>query len=311
MPLDKKTLLPWIALLIIYVVWGSTYTAIRYVVIELPPRAPAGLRFLAAGFIMAGLAYLRDRGRGWPTRRQLAQYALVGAVLLGFSNGMVMWAEQYIPSGIAALIIATVPMWTTLFEGMRPGGEAWTTRLWLGGVLGLVGVGFVARPEGTLSGGHLLAAGGLALASIAWTLGAIYSQTIERKLPVFSAAAVEMIAGGAVQVLLSLAFREDWSRFAGASSTAWFAIAYLTIFGSIIAFTAFAYCLNTMPATTVGTYAYVNPVVAVLLGHFLLGEPFTRGLVIGGLLILAAVVLTTLKRRRIPKPAAACEEPAA
>lgn len=307
----KKSLLPWIALFIIYVVWGSTYAAIRYVVDELPPRAPAGIRFLSAGLVMAAIAAVWEKGRARPTRHQVAQYALVGAILLGFSNGMVMWAEQYIPSGIAALIVATVPLWTTLFEGMRPGGERWTLRLWLGGILGLIGVSFVAWPEGALSSSHLFAAAALTAASIAWTLGAIYSQTIDRKLPVLSAAAIEMIAGGIVQLILSVVFREDWSRFGRASATAWFALAYLAIFGSLVAFTAFAYCLQTLPATTVGTYAYVNPIVAVLLGHLLLDEPFTKGLVIGGVLILVAILLTTLKRRRPPKPAAACEEPAA
>ncbi len=308
---DKKTWLPWVALFIIYVVWGSTYTAIRYVVVELPPRLPAGLRFLAAGLVMTALALWRDRGGPRPTSKQLWQYALVGAILLGFSNGMVMWAEVYIPSGIAALIVATVPLWTTLFEGMRRGGEPWTARLWLGGVLGLAGVGFVARPEGDLTRDALWAAAALTVASIAWTLGALYSQTIDRKLPVFSAAAIEMIAGGIVQLVLSLAFREDWSRLRTASASAWLALGYLAVFGSIIAFTAFAYCLNNLPATTVGTYAYVNPIVAVLLGRLLLDEPLTERLIIGGILILAAVLLTTLKRRpTVPPPAAACEEPA-
>lgn len=311
MPLDRRAFLPWIALLIIYVVWGSTYSAIRYVVIELPPRASAGVRFLAAGVVMGLIAYGLERGRGTPTLSQVGRYALVGVLLLAVGNGIVMWAEQYIPSGITALIVATVPLWTTLIEGVRPGGERWTLRLWLGGVVGLVGVGFVARPEGPLANDHLLAAAWLTFASVTWAAGAIYSQTIEPKLPVFSAAAIEMIAGGAVLVALAVVFGEDWGRFTRASSTAWLALAYLAVFGSLIGFTAFAYCLDRLPATTVGTYAYVNPVVAVFLGHFLLHEPLTRGLIIGGILILIAVVLTTLKRRRPPKPAAACEEPAA
>ena len=122
----NRRLLPWLALLVVYVVWGSTYLAIRVVVLELPPFAAAGFRFLVAGVLMAGLAAWRDRAAGWPSRRQLGDYALVGVLLLSFGNALVMWAERTIPSGIAALIVASVPLWLTLFDGMRPGGQPWT-----------------------------------------------------------------------------------------------------------------------------------------------------------------------------------------
>ena len=149
-----RRLLPWIALFIIYVVWGSTYLAIAVVVRELPAFAAGSLRFLIAGLIMAAVAAVVDRSHGWPSRRQLADYALVGMLLLGVGNGMVMWSEKSIPSGIAALIVATVPLWLTLLDGLRPDGQPWTVRAWLGGLIGLVGVALVARPGAGVPGGH-------------------------------------------------------------------------------------------------------------------------------------------------------------
>jgi len=294
-----RRLLPWLALLVVYVVWGSTYMAIRIAVREMPPFAAAAMRFGASGLVMAAIAFFVDRGR--PTRRQLADYALVGILLLAFGNAMVMWAEQRITSGITALIVAMVPTWLTFFDGLRPHGQPWTRRVWLGVMVGMAGVALVARPGGGIAAGHWPAVAGLMLASIAWSVGSLYSQAVPRRLPLFSAAAVEMIAGALLLAVESRLMREDVGRFASASPHAWWALAYLAVFGSLVGFTAFAFCLNELPATTVGTYAYVNPVVAVLLGSLFLGEPVSAGLVGGAVLILGAVLLTTT-RRRVPRP---------
>jgi drug/metabolite transporter (DMT)-like permease len=294
----RRRLLPWIALGVIYVVWGSTYLAIAVVVKEQPPMAAAALRFLAAGLVMAALAAYVDRRQPRPTRRQILDYALVGVLLLAFGNAFVMWAEQRIPSGIAALVVATVPLWLILLDGLRKGGQAWTVRGWAGTAVGLLGVALVARPEGGVSSSHWWAIGALQVATIAWTIGSLYAQSLPNRLPLFSAAAVEMIAGALAMLLQSWIFREDWSAFASASGRSWGALGYLAVFGSLIAFTAFAYCLNELPASTVGTYAYVNPVVAVFLGHVVLREPLSPTLLVGALLIVAAVALTTLRRAR-------------
>jgi drug/metabolite transporter (DMT)-like permease len=302
-----RRLLPWIALLVVYVVWGSTYMAIRIAVREMPPFAAAALRFGASGAVMAAIAFLVDREHGRPTRRQIADYALVGVLLLAFGNAMVMWAEQRISSGITALIVGMVPTWLTLFDGLRPHGQPWTLRVWLGVTVGMAGVALVARPGGGIEAGHWPAVAMLMLASIAWSIGSLYSQSVPRRLPLFSAAAVEMIAGALVLAVESRLMNEDLGRFASASPPAWLALAYLAVFGSLVGFTAFAYCLNELPATTVGTYAYVNPVVAVLLGSLFLGEPVSAGLVAGAVLILGAVLLTTTRRRpprRAPEAAA-------
>jgi len=296
-----RRLLPWLALLVVYVVWGSTYMAIRIAVREMPPFAAAALRFGASGLVMAAIAFFMDREHGRPTRRQLADYALVGVLLLAFGNAMVMWAEQRISSGITALIVGMVPTWLTLFDGLRPQGQPWTLRVWLGVMVGMAGVALVARPGGGIEAGHWPAVAMLMLASIAWSIGSLYSQSVPRRLPLFSAAAVEMIAGALLLAFESRLMREDLGRFVSASPQAWLALVYLAVFGSLVGFTAFAFCLNELPATTVGTYAYVNPVVAVLLGSVFLGEPLSAGLVTGAVLILGAVLLTTT-RRRPPRP---------
>jgi drug/metabolite transporter (DMT)-like permease len=297
-----RRLLPWLCLVIIYVVWGSTYLAIAVVVRELPPFAAGFLRFTIAGLIMTGIALVADRAHGWPGTRQLADYALVGALLLGVGNGLVMWSEKSIPSGIAALIVATVPLWLTVLDGLRPNGQPWTVRAWLGAFIGLAGVALVARPGAGGPGGQWGAVIALQGATIAWTVGSLYAQSVPKRLPLFTAAAVEMLAGGALLGIESRVAGEDLGRIAQASSHAWLGLAYLVVFGSLVGFTAFAYCLNELPASTVGTYAYVNPVVAVLLGALILDEPISAGLLAGGVLIVVAVVLTTVAKARQSRP---------
>ena len=164
----------------IYVVWGSTYMAIRIVVREVPPMAAASLRFLIAGLVMAALAARVDRGQGRPTARQWVDYAVIGVLLLAGGNGLVMWAETRIASGVASLVVATVPLWLTFFDGLRPGGRPWTTRVWVGTAVGLLGVALVARPGGSgVGAGHWPAILALEGATLAWTAGALYSQSMQ------------------------------------------------------------------------------------------------------------------------------------
>jgi drug/metabolite transporter (DMT)-like permease len=293
----RSSVLPWVALGVIYVVWGSTYMAIRIVVRELPPMAAAGFRFCVAGAVMAVVAAVADRRHGWPSRRQWTDYALVGVLLLAVGNGLVMWSEKRIPSSIAALIVATTPVWLTLFDGFRAAGQRWSVRVWTGTLIGLLGVALVARPQGGIDAGHWPSILALQAATLSWTAGTLYAQSVPRRLPLFSAAAIEMLAGSVVLFALSALLGEDYSRFAAASRDAWLGLAYLTVFGSLVGFTAFAYCINELPASTVGTYAYVNPVVAVFLGAAFLDERLTPGLLAGGALILVALVFTTTRRR--------------
>lgn len=292
MAVRSTRLLPLLALFVIWVVWGSTYLAMRVVVGEMPPAVAAGIRFTAAGLVMALVAATVDRGRPRPSRRQILDYAVVGILLLTVGNGLVMWAERTIPSGIAALVVATVSVWFVLLDGLRPGGQPWTARVWAGTAIGLVGVALVARPEGEVADDHWLAILALQTACVAWVVGSLYAQSVSRRLPLASAAAIEMLTAGVLLLLVSPLLGEDLSLLTTASSRAWAGVAYLAVFGSLVGFTAFAYCLNELPASTVSTYAYVNPVVAVALGALVLGEPLTPGLLGGGVLILVAVILT-------------------
>jgi drug/metabolite transporter (DMT)-like permease len=297
-----RRLLPYLSLLVIWVVWGSTYMFISIVVREMPPFAAACLRFAFSGVIMAGVALYVDRAKGRPTLRQVADYALVGVLLLAIGNALVMWSEQRVPSGIAALIVAAVPLYLTFFDGLRPGGQRWTGRVWMGVLVGLLGVALVARPGGHMSPGHWSAVLALQVATLSWTFGSLYAQSRPRKLPLATASAIEMLAAAAGLGLESWITGEQVSVIAQASPSAWLSLLYLGVFGSLVGFTAYAYCLNELPASIVGTYAYVNPVVAVTLGALFLHEPLSPAILAGGALIVAAVVLTTLRRPQ-PRPA--------
>lgn len=304
--------LPALALLTIYLVWGSTYLAIRIVVHDMPPFAAAAVRFLLAGALMALAATRVDRAHGWPDRRQWLDYGLVGLLLLAVGNGLVMWAERSVPSGIAALVVATVPLWLTLMEGLLSRGSSWSARSWLGVGLGLLGVALVAEPGGADFATQWPGMLGLQVASLSWCVGSLYVKRIARKLPVVSASAVQMLVGGAALVAESALRGEDWNLLASAPAGAWGGLLYLVVAGSLVGFTAFAYCLTVMPASVVGTYAYVNPVVAVALGGLILDEPLTRGVLWGGALIVVAVVLATTGGARQPAaPPKAAERDAA
>ena len=293
----RRRLLPWISLLVVWVVWGSTYLAMRIVVHEMPPLAAAATRFLCAGTIMGLVALLVDRRHGWPTRRQWLDYAFIGVLLLSVGNSLVMVAEKTVPSGIAALIVATVPLWILLLDGLRPGGSPGPRGSGSGRWSGSPAWPSWPGPRASSSAAHGLAIVALQVACLSWTVGSLYAQQVPTRLPLASAAAIEMLAGSLVIFAASWLFGEDWSRMAAASGRAWGGVGYLVVFGSLVGFTAFAYCLNELPATTVGTYAYVNPMVAVVLGALVLDEPLTPGLLAGGLLIVLSVALTTLRKR--------------
>lgn len=282
---------PWLSLGVVYVVWGSTYLAIRLVVREMPPFAAASLRFATAGAAMLALSAMTERGRVWPTRRQWRDYAIAGALLLGGGNAGVMWSEQRVPSGVTALLVATVPLWITLIDGLLPTGPPWTSQGWFGVLIGLAGVAIVARPDGRAGAWVGMAA--LQASALLWALGTLYAKSIVPKLPTFPAAGIEMLAGAVLLFVWSQIAREDLSRLVHASARAWLALGFLMLFGAIVAFTAFAYSLSALPAATVGTYAYVNPVVAVLLGYALLGEAMSPLMVLGAALILVAVFVAT------------------
>ncbi|WP_370415135.1 EamA family transporter [Streptomyces fradiae] len=287
----------WVALGIVYVVWGSTYLGIRVVVESLPPFLSAGMRFVAAGVILLGVVAWRQGPAALKvTGRQLASAALVGLLLLLGGNGLVVLAETSVPSGLAALLIAVVPAWVVVLKacfGERPsaGGLA-------GVLLGLAGLAVLMLPglSGEVQTGGVVL---VVLGTLAWSTGSFASSRIEMPANPFTASAYEMIAGGLAGLGVALLRGEhhgfDPSAVTGRS---WAALAYLIVFGSLIAFTAYAWLLHTAPLSLVATYAYVNPVVAVALGALILNESLTWPIVLGGAIVVAGVCLIVSTERR-------------
>ncbi|WP_055588956.1 EamA family transporter [Streptacidiphilus griseoplanus] len=287
----------WGALAIVYVVWGSTYLAIRIAVETMPPFLSAATRFIAAGLLLAGLvAWRQGPGALRAGPRQLASAALVGLLLLLGGNGLVVLAETSVPSGLAALLVAVVPVWVVLLRtatGDRPRAATF------GGVLlGLAGLLVLTVPG--LSGEVKL--GGLAAvigATLMWSTGSFFSARIPMPANPFAASAYEMVAGGLGCLALGLVRGEQHGLDISAVSTrSWLALAYLVVFGSLVAFTAYAWLLHSAPLSLVATYAYVNPVVAVFLGWLVLAEPLSWPIILGGAIVVAGVGVVVSTERR-------------
>jgi drug/metabolite transporter (DMT)-like permease len=278
-----------IAYLVVCVVWGSTYLAIRVGVGVLPPFLFAGLRFLTAGVLLLGIVLaLGDR-----LPRRLVDWrtqAIVGVLLLAGGNAFVVWAEQYIASGIASIFVVTVALWMAFFDAVIPGGAGdlnWRVVAGLG--LGFVGTALLvgASPAEILRA-DLRGPIALTAASASWSLGSVYGKRHKTETSPYVGAALQMIAGGGAVIVLGSALGE-WSRWHLSARGAG-AIAYLVVFGSILGYSAYTYALRHASPTIVGTYAYVNPVIAVLLGWLILAEPVTARTFLAMALILGAVV---------------------
>lgn len=278
-----------LALLSLYLIWGSTYLAIRIGVETFPPFLMAGLRFIVAGSVL--FTVLKLRGHTSPTRAQWGGAAIVGLLLLVGGNGLVTFAEQWVASGLAALVIATTPLWAALFAGLW---GRWPARAeWIGLALGFVGVAmlslesdFRANPWGAVA---------LFIAPIAWAFGSIWSKRLPMPKGMMSSAA-EMLVAGAVFFVISLALGEHMTGTPSSRSIG--ALVYLIIFGSLVAFSAYVYLLNHVRPSLATSYAYVNPVVAVVLGVALAGERITWLGVVAMLVILTGVATLTVVRGR-------------
>jgi drug/metabolite transporter (DMT)-like permease len=299
----RGSLVAWVCLLIVYVVWGSTYLAIRVGVETMPPLLMAAARNLVAGLIMFPLA-MRGRRRAareevtphrtWPNRKEWLGCAIVGVLLL-VANGAVGIGEQTVPSGLAALLVATVPLWLLSIDAVLN-----HTRLGLaplaGLALGLAGVGLLSS-FGDRSGGiSVVGVVVILAAAFAWALGTIMARRVTLPSSPALASGMQLLCGGAV--LLIIGAGEFGSlRLAQISGRSWLALGYLIVMGSIVAFSAYGIAIRTLPTATVATYAYVNPVIAVLLGTLILNERLTPAILAGGALIVGAVVLVI---RRTP-----------
>ena len=284
----------------VYLIWGSTYLGIRFAVETLPPFLMGGARFLTAGVIL--YTWLRATGTPAPSRINWRHAALAAALLLGVGNGAVNWAEQKVPSGLTALIIAGTPVWFALFDWLRPGGERPAFQTTLGIAVGFAGVMLLVGSRSALQGGAVdfAGVGALVCASVAWAIGSLYTKYTPRPESPLMTAAQQMIAGGVILSLGGLLMGEAstfvWSNISTRSIVA---LVYLTLIGSLVGFSAYAWLLKATTPARASTYAYVNPVIAVFLGWALGGETLTgRMLVAAGIIVLGVVIITT---RLMPK----------
>ena len=303
-----KTLL---AFAIIYFVWGSTYLAVRVGVREVPPLILAAMRFSVAGLVLFG--WMLARGERAPSIREWRSASILGMVIFLFDYGLLFWAEQRVPSGIAAVMLATIPVFMALSEIIFLRTQRLTIRLALALLIGLGGVGVLMSRALNLGDAPIDKWGAVALifASISWSIASV----LARKLPLPSSkvmsSGAQMLTGGILLTVAAGAFGEFRNFHPGAvSREVWFALLYLIVAGSIIGFTAYVWLIHHESPTKVGTYAYVNPIVAVLVGYFLGGEGLSARTILGSVFILISVVVITTTPAKKPAETRLAEDPA-
>ena len=298
-PKTSYPLSVWIALASVYVVWGSTYLAIHFAIETIPPFFMAGTRFLVSGLLLYFV--MRWRGEARPTFRHWKSAFVAGFFLLVVANGGVSWAEQRVPSGMTALLVGTVPLWIALLQWIwkgeaRPGWQVWT-----GIGLGTAGIALLVLSRGGLGAerADFWSALLLVATSLAWAFGSLYSRSAELPPSPLLATAMEMLAGGVMQLGVGLVLGESsqihFSGITFQSGTAWI---YLTLIGSLVGFTSYIWVLQKATPALASTYAFVNPIIAVFLGWLFAGEALTPPVYGSALLIVAAVALITLAPNR-------------
>jgi drug/metabolite transporter (DMT)-like permease len=288
----------------VYLIWGSTYLAIRFVIETLPPFLSAGLRFFLAGLMLYVFARCKN-GEPAPQKQHWGPAFISGSLLLLGGNGGVVWAEHYVPSGLAALFIAIVPLWMVLLEW----GWYKTTRPTLGVFLG-IGIGFLGvwllmAPNFLHRGAHYMNLGGallLLFASLSWSIGSVYSRNANLPKSPFFSTAMQMIGGGAALLLMGI-LQGEYAHFhvSNFSAKSIVALVYLVIFGSFIAFTAYLWLLKNVGVARTSTYAFVNPVVAIFLGWAFAGEKLDAQTAIAALFVLVAVIVITIYHKEPKK----------
>jgi drug/metabolite transporter (DMT)-like permease len=286
----------WSALIAIYLVWGSSYLAIRFVVETIPPFLSASFRFLVAGSVL--YVYRRLRGDPVPARLEWRSAAIVGFFLLVGGNGGVVWAEQRVASGIAALLIASVPLWMALLDTLRPGGRRPSRMVTLGVLAGFVGIVILIRPAQLVGiEGQVDLLGGLVLtlAAFSWSLGSLYNRGAKLPTSPLLGTGMEMILGAAGLLILGT-ITGEWSQLdlSTISTQSLLGMVYLIVFGSWVGFASYIWLLRVAPTMLVSTYAYVNPLIAIFLGSWLADETLTPRVLIAAVIIIGSVVLITM-----------------
>jgi drug/metabolite transporter (DMT)-like permease len=283
--------LAYAAFAVVCIVWGTTYLAIRVAVRTIPPFLMTGTRFTIAGIVLLALA--RWRGEHIPrSRGLLAEVALVGLLLIGLGNFAVAWSEQWVPSGIAALLVATAPFWAALLERVRPGGERLEARRTIGMLIGFVGVAMLVTPRG--AGGafdihFIIGAIAVQIGCLSWQYGTVRSKYNLTSFPPLMSSALQMLCGGIVLMFFAVISGET-GRFV-ATREGLVALAYLTVFGSVLAYTSYVYAATKIRTTNLALYAYINPLVAVVLGWLILDERLTWVSIAAMCVILGGVAL--------------------
>ena len=276
----------------VYIVWGSTFYAIRVGIESFPPFLLAGLRHLTVGLLFYPTFRIVTRER--PTLAQWRTTFITGCLLLLIGNGTVSWAEQIVPSGIAALLVATVSLWMVLMDWLRPGGTRPAPRVIAGFLLGFAGMALLVGPKHLGNSDRINPVGACALigASLAWAAGSIYSRHHPLPRSPLLGVAMQSLGGGAVLCLVAIVTGETRHfHLTSVTPRSWLALLYLIVFGSALGFSAYVYILKHSTATRVATYAFVNPVVALFLGWFLASEPLSLRTLLASLIILSAVLL--------------------
>ena len=303
--------LAYVAFAAVCIIWGTTYLAIRIALETLPPLLLTGSRFVTSGLIM--LAISRFRGDRIPTdARTLGNLALIGFLMVGVGNLAVVWAEQWVPSGLAALLVATAPFWMAIIEAFRSGGERVDLRSGIGMLVGFGGVALLVTPGGSgaaWSVPFVIAALAVQVGSFCWQLGAMRGKYHVKRVPLIASAGLQMLFGGVIVTIVGLGIGEG-PRFAFNPRT-FAALAYLTLVGGVIAYSAYVFVLANMRTTHSTLYAYVNPVVAVFLGWLILDEPLTALSIVAMIVILGGVALVQSSGWRMAAPAVVEPKPEA
>jgi drug/metabolite transporter (DMT)-like permease len=280
----------------IYLIWGSTYLGIRYAVETIPPLLVMGMRHSVAGALV--YAWARRRGAPPPEPRQWLYAAITGAFLFLGSHGSLAWAEQKVPSGLAALLCATLPLWSVLLARIGGAERALGARVWIGLLLGFSGVALLIGPDALRQRLDLLPAATVLLGAFLWAAGTIYSKSVSMPSSTVLSAAVQMVSGGVLLFIAGAATGEvNHFHLSAITARSALSLAYLIVFGSIVAFTAFTWLLQVSTPSMVSTYAYVNPVIAVFVGWAFAGEPLGWRTLLATAVILAGVALVTTRRR--------------
>jgi drug/metabolite transporter (DMT)-like permease len=304
---SRDRTLAYAAWVTICVVWGTTYLAIRVALESVPVALVGGLRWTAAGVILiAALRFLREP---LPHPRTWGSISVAGFLMIVLGNGGVVWAEQYVASGLTAVVIAVVPFWTVVVEAMLPRGERLTTRTMVGLIVGFAGIIVLVWPELRIDGqnGRLFLAGlvSLQIACLGWALGTAFARRSVTVASPVAASAVQMLLSGLLMTAIGTAMGE-WSRLTFTARSA-AGLIYLVLIGSVVAYSAYVYALKHLPLSLVSQYAYVNPLIAVALGSLLLGEPFSMRTVVAAALVLAGIAIVRSLPAPKPAPAETCQ----